>query len=91
MGRGRRTQPKRLKHKLKAIRSKMDVTQQEMVNLLIPHAPNEFIDTGYISQFESGKREPTLPVLLAYSKLTGLSINVLVDDELDLPKDYKSK
>ena len=86
MGRGSRTQPKRLKDKLKAIRSQMGITQQEMVNLLRSHAPNEFVDSGYISQFENGKREPSLPVLLAYSKLTKLSINVLVDDELDLPK-----
>jgi len=69
----------------------MGVTQQQMVNRLAPYAPHEFIDSGYISQFENGKREPTLPVLLAYSKLTGLSINVLVDDELDLPKSYTRK
>ena len=86
MGRGMRTQPKRLKEKLKAIRSSMGVTQQEMVDSLKSHAPREFIDSGYISQFENGKREPSLPVLLAYSKLTGVPINVLVDDELDLPK-----
>ena len=86
MGRGSRTQPERLKDKLKAIRSSLRITQQEMVNLLRSYAPHEFIDSGYISQFENGKREPSLPVLLAYSKLTRLSINVLVDDELDLPK-----
>jgi transcriptional regulator with XRE-family HTH domain len=90
MGRGSRTQPKRLKDKLKAIRSKMGITQQEMVSRLRSYAPNEFVDSGYISQFENGKREPSLPVLLAYSKLTGVSINVLVDDELELPKGYKS-
>ena|SRR5689334_21920384 len=90
MGRGIRTQPKRLKDKLKAIRSQMGITQQEMVNLLRSYAPNEFVDSGYVSQFENGKREPTLLVLLAYSKLTRLSINVLVDDELDLPKSNKS-
>ena len=86
MGRGIRTQPKGLKDKLKEIRSQMGITQQEMVNRLRSFAPNEFIDSGYISQFESGKREPSLPVLLAYSKLTGLSINVLVDDDVELPK-----
>ena len=86
MGRGSRTQPKRLKDKLKAIRFQRGITQQEMVNHLRSYAPNEFIDSGYISQFEKGKREPSLPVLLAYSKLTGVSINVLVDDALDLPE-----
>lgn len=86
MGRGIRTQPKGLKDKLKVIRSKMGITQQEMVNLLRSYAPNEFVDSGYISQFENGKREPSLPVLLAYSKLTGLSINTFVDDDMDLPE-----
>jgi transcriptional regulator with XRE-family HTH domain len=81
-----RTQPKRLKEKLKDIRSRMGITQQEMVNSLKSYAPSEFVDSGYISQFENGKREPTLPILLAYSKLTGVSINALVDDDMDLPK-----
>ncbi len=91
MGRGMRTQPKRLMEKLKMIRSSMGITQQQMVDSLTQYAPNEFIDSGYISQFENGKREPSLPVLLAYSKLTGVSVNVLIDDELDLPKRFKPK
>ena len=86
MGRGMRTQPKRLKEKLKDIRLRMGITQQEMVNSLKSYAPSEFVDSGYISQFENGKREPNLPILLAYSKLTGVSINALVDDDMDLPK-----
>ena len=91
MGRGIRTQPRGLKEKLKAIRTSMGITQQQMVDSLTPYAPNEFIDSGYISQFENGKREPSLPVLLAYSKLTHVSVNVLIDDELDLPKRFKPK
>ena len=86
MGRGSRTQPKRLMDKLKAIRSQIGITQHEMAGLLKKFAPREFIDSGYISQFENGKREPSLPVLLAYSKLTGISINMLVDDEENLPE-----
>jgi transcriptional regulator with XRE-family HTH domain len=86
MGQSKRTQPKNLKHKLKAIRTCLDLTQEEMVLRLKKFAPREFIDTGYVSRFENGKREPTLPILLAYSKLTGFSINLFVDDDLDLPK-----
>jgi transcriptional regulator with XRE-family HTH domain len=86
MGQSKRTQPKRLKYKFKAIRTHLDLTQEEMVLRLKKFAPREFIDSGYVSRLETGKREPTLPILLAYSKLTGLSINHFVDDDLDLPK-----
>jgi transcriptional regulator with XRE-family HTH domain len=86
MGRGRRTQPKRLKGKLKSIRTRLGCTQQEMVELLKRHAPDEFIDSGYISQFESGKREPALPVLLAYARLAAISTDVLIDDQTELPE-----
>lgn len=41
---------------------------------------------NYISDFENGVREPSLPVLLKYARLAGVSMDVLVDDELDLPQ-----
>jgi transcriptional regulator with XRE-family HTH domain len=89
MGRGRRTQPRKLKSKLKTIRSQMGITQQEIVERLKKLAPREFIDSGYISQFENGKREPTLPVLLAYARLAGISTDYLIDDKLKLPDRLK--
>lgn len=85
MGRGKRTQPKRLKEKLRAIRSRMDMTLAEIAESLKKHAPNEFVDASYISQYEKGKREPSLLILLAYSKLTGVSTDRLIDDEKNLP------
>lgn len=84
MGRGKRTQPKRLKEKLRAIRFRMGMTLIELAESLKSHAPNEFADASYISQYEKGKREPSLPILLAYSRMTGISINLLVDDGLSL-------
>lgn len=62
----------------------MGVTQQQMVSLLQSHARGEFIDSGYISQFENGKREPTLPILLAYAKVAQVSTDYLIDDKLDI-------
>ena len=86
MGQKRRTQPKKLKIKLKTIRVKMEVSQQKMAELLKHYAPNEVIVPGHISDFETGKREPSLIILLAYSKVSGVSVNALIDDELDLPE-----
>lgn len=85
MGRGKRIQPEQLKLKLKVIREHLGLTLQEMSESLKKYEPNEFIDPSYVSQFEKGKREPSLGILLAYSKLIDLSINYFVDDALDLP------
>lgn len=86
MGRSKRIQPEKLKIKLGIIRDKMGFTLQEMSDSLKKHAQNEFIDPSYVSQFEKGKREPSLRILLAYSTISGVSINILVDDERNLPK-----
>src|SRR5262245_48952046 len=39
-----------------------------------------------ISEFENGAREPDLPTLRAYADLAGVSLDVLVNDDLPLPK-----
>ena len=41
-------------------------------------------DRSTISGYERGEREPPLPTLLAYSKLSKVSVNTLVDDAVDL-------
>lgn len=69
----------------------MGLTQQDMVEMLHSYAPSEFVDPSYISQYENGKREPSLFILLAYSKITGVSINALVDDKVDLPERLPAK
>jgi len=38
-----------------------------------------------ISEYERGKREPPLLVLLKYARLAGVSTDVLIDDKLKLP------
>jgi transcriptional regulator with XRE-family HTH domain len=40
---------------------------------------------GQISEFETGKREPSLIILLQYARAANVSTDVLIDDELDLP------
>lgn len=87
MGRQRRAQPKRLPEKLLAIRRGLDLSQGEMAWRLndVPGPPYP----GLISRFEQGKVEPSLLVLLAYARLAKVSMDVLVDDELDLPAKFK--
>lgn len=83
MGQLRRQQPARLAAKLKEIRMKLNLTQEQMAGQL--QKVKTGLQSGHISEYENGKREPSLLVLLAYSKLSGVSINALADDEVDVP------
>jgi hypothetical protein len=40
----------------------------------------------YPTKMEWCEREPPLLLLLAYARLVGISTDVLIDDELELPK-----
>lgn len=89
-GHGRRLKPKRLSEKLRMVRQQLDVSQEELVKRLLPLASGSPIYPGHISEFENGKREPSLLVLLAYAKIAGVSSDVLIDDELILPNTFSS-
>jgi transcriptional regulator with XRE-family HTH domain len=84
MGTARRPRPARLAVKLKAIRAKLDLTQEQMVERLA--SAKVSLQPGHISEYESDKREPPLSVLLQYARMAGVPMEVLVDDELDLPE-----
>lgn len=38
-----------------------------------------------ISEFESGTREPSLLILLAYARVARVHLEILIDDEVTLP------
>jgi transcriptional regulator with XRE-family HTH domain len=82
MARGPREKPKRLAEKLLMIRTALGLSQSEMLKRL--EAENRMA-YHRISEFESGKGEPSLPILLKYARIAGISTDVLIDDELDLP------
>ena len=84
MGRSQRPRPIRLSAKLLQIRLNLGLTQQQMLERLDYHQSPLFI--GHISQFEQDKREPPLPLLLQYARVTGVSLEALVDDDLELPE-----
>jgi transcriptional regulator with XRE-family HTH domain len=84
MGASRRAQPARLAAKLLQIRKSLDLTQEQMVKRLGRTKTPVYV--GHISEFETGKREPSLLVILCYARVAGVSTDVLIDDALDLPK-----
>lgn len=91
MGRGRRARPKRIQEKVCVIRQKLAITQDELAARLIKHGAEETTHSGYIADFETGKRAPSLLGVLAYAKLIGVCADVLLDDEIELPEKLPSK
>lgn len=88
MGKKARPKPQRLTEKLLAIRNALGVSQGEMFRRL---GVEEFSEVKRISDYETGKSEPPLPVLLAYARLAGVCVDVLIDDKLDLPAKLPAK
>ena len=86
MGRQARERPKRLAEKLTHIRVGLGLSQNQMLTKL---GLNDKFTRTAISGYELGTTEPSLIVLLKYSRLAGIHLEVLVDDDLDLPKRLK--
>lgn len=83
-----RQRPKRLAEKLLQIRLALGLSQTEMYRRL--DVEDEILYTR-ISDYELDKSEPTLMVLLRYARVAGVIVDVLIDDELDLPAKLPSK
>ena len=83
MGKARRPRPERLAQKLLQVRTSRNLSQNELIKLL----DFDQIDLvqGTISTYELGKREPSLPLLLRYARFANVSVDTLIDDDLDLP------
>lgn len=83
MGSSRRPRIKRLAQKLRQIRLALGLTQQEMFDRLDDKRTPLY--RGHIGEYETGNRQPPVLVLLQYARVAGVPIEMLVDDELDLP------
>jgi transcriptional regulator with XRE-family HTH domain len=83
MGTKPRIRPARLSEKLRQIREALGLSQSEMWRHL---GVEDLIVFKQISTYELGTREPPLPILLQYARAANVSTDVLIDDELDLPK-----
>ena len=77
-----RPKPERLGEKLRQIRDALGLSQTEMLRRL---EAEDLIAYNQISQYETGRREPPLTILLQYARVAGVSMETLADDELDLP------
>ena len=85
MGKASRERPEKLPKKLLQIRLSLGFSQNE---ILVKLGLADRVFRSAISGYELGTREPTLIVLLKYARLAGISTDILIDDEMDLPKKF---
>jgi transcriptional regulator with XRE-family HTH domain len=88
MGTYPRLRQKRLPEKLRMIRAALGLSQTAMLKRL---GAEDLIEYNRISEFESGKREPPLLIILRYARAANVSTDVLIDDGLDLPAKLPAK
>jgi len=81
MARYKRKQPKKLAEKLREIRFRLDMTQQQVAERL-------GTDASSVSRFERGIRDPSLLEILEYSYMSGVGIEVLIDDKKSLTRKH---
>ncbi len=72
-----------LADKLRRIRDALGLSQTQLLRLLELTA---YYHHTRISLWERGYREPPIKVLLRYARVAGISTDVLIDDDLELPK-----
>jgi transcriptional regulator with XRE-family HTH domain len=87
MGRYARKRPARLAEKLLQIRTALGLSQNEMIRCL---GLEDELTQSRISGYELGTREPSLITLLLFARVAGVIVDVLIDDELDLPEKIPS-
>lgn len=88
MGRAARLRSERLAEKLRVIRLALGLSQNELIRRL---GLEDVIYQSNISGYESGEREPPLPILLKYAEAAGVCTDTLIDDRLDLPVKLPAK
>lgn len=82
MGAKPRRRPERLAEKLRQIRAALGLSQNELAKRL---GVEEFVTQKRISEYELGKNEPPLTVLSQYAEAAGVCMDILANDDLELP------
>src|ERR1044072_8009615 len=80
VGQRPRQRPQHLPTKLFAVRQQLGLTQRQMAALLDRNLPHL-----QLSEYESGRREPNVLLLLRYARLENISVECLIDDDLEPP------
>jgi len=88
MGKRPRMRQEHLAGKLLQIRIALGLSQGGMLSRL---GFEGVLDYKRISEYELGKNEPPLAVLLSYARVAGVCVDVLIDDALDLPAKLPAK
>ena len=78
-----RPKPLRLAEKLRHIRTELGLSQSELLQRLGLSGTMHY---GRISEYEQGKREPSLMTLLAYARTAAVHLEDIVADEFELPR-----
>lgn len=88
MGTKPRPKPERLAEKMRQIRDALGLSQTEMVKRL---GVEDSIAYHRISEYETGKREPPLPILLEYARVANVYVDALINDDVSLPEKLPSR
>ena len=67
--------------KLRAVRKHLGLSQSQLAEKLSRVFTHHY---GRVSEYERGKRQPTVLILLSYARLAGITIDDLVDDQIEL-------
>lgn len=76
-----RPRPKHLAKKLLQIRRSLRMSQGQMVKQL---GVQDLIHYTNISKYELDKNEPPLAIVLAYARLVRITVEQIIDDEIEL-------
>jgi transcriptional regulator with XRE-family HTH domain len=87
MGSQPRRTPKRLPEKLREIRLRLGLSQNEMIRRMGMEGE---LMREEVSSFELGRRQPNLMTLWAYANAANLYVDVLILDSVDLPESLPS-
>ena len=84
----KRPRQQHLAKKLRELRRALGLSQIQLVKHM---GVDGILAYHRISEYESGRREPALWVLLAYARVAGIHVEDMIDDNRDLPEKLPGK